>query len=164
MIMRTIVLGMLVVGAVLMSWIVYTVSQEQVDAAVSIQPRRFVEQATKMSAQDPLPGHEKHQLVLILPPREDGRIWSGTLTWTASVPVEVVVLHGYDTSVQTDSAHGKPLTAPFGNGAVAITLIKPDSNTPVPSGSITFAGTALAVHTLDGTPFTVTYTVDAFAK
>jgi hypothetical protein len=56
------------------------------------------------------------------------------------------------------------LTAPFGNGAVAITLVKTTSGTPVASGSMPFAGNALAFHTLSGGKFTVTYTVDATAK
>lgn len=34
-------------------------------------------------------------------------------------------------------------------------------NTPINSGSLDFAGNALAFHTLSGKPFTVTYTVDA---
>ena len=151
------------VGAVLMASVVSMIlNQQQAEAAN--QGRRYVAQVTAMSSMDPLPGHESHQLVLAVPPRDDGMIWSGTVTWTSSIPVEVVVLHGYDTNLKTDSAHGVPLTAPFANGKVAITLIKPDSNSPVPSGSFTFAGTALAFHTLDGKPFTITYTVDVFAK
>jgi hypothetical protein len=56
------------------------------------------------------------------------------------------------------------LKAPFADGEVAITLVKPDSGTPVPSGSMSFAGNALAFHTLNGDPFTVTYTVAAMLK
>ena len=51
-----------------------------------------------------------------------------------------------------------PLTAPFGDGEVVIQLVKPDSGTPVPSGSMSFEGNALAFHTLGGEPFSVTYT------
>jgi len=36
------------------------------------------------------------------------------------------------------------LTAPFGDGYVDIQLVKPDSGTPVPSGSMTSEGNALA--------------------
>src|SRR5436190_24387104 len=121
-------------------------------------------QKTGVSAPDPLPGHSAHQLVMALPPRSDGKIWVGTVTWTASKPVEVVVLHGYNSSVTADAAHGQPLTAPFGNGAVAISLIKTPSGTPIASGAMPFAGNALAFHTLSGDKFTVTYTVDATAK
>jgi len=122
-------------------------------------------QKTGVSDTDPLPGHSAHQLVMALAPRSDGKVWVGTVTWTASKPVEVVVLQNYNSSVTgADAAHGQPLTAPFGNGAVAITLVKTTSGTPVASGSMPFAGNALAFHTLSGDKFTVTYTVDATAK
>lgn len=130
-------------------------------------PTEVVLQGTQTSAQDPLPGHEGHQLVLALPPRGDGLVWVGDATWVASKPVEVVVLHGYNSSAvsnQTSTQFGEPLKAPFGGGEVAITLVKPDSGTPVPSGSIPFAGNALAFHTLSGDPFTVTYTIAANAE
>jgi hypothetical protein len=122
-------------------------------------------QKTVVSDTDPLPGHSAHQLVMALPPRSDGKVWVGTVTWTASKPVEVVVLQNYNSSVTgADAAHGQPLTAPFGNGAVAISLIKTPSGTPVASGTMPFAGNAIAFHTLSGDKFTVTYTVDATAK
>jgi len=122
-------------------------------------------QKTGVSSPDPLPGHSAHQLVMALAPRSDGKVWVGTVTWTASKPVEVVVLQNYNSSVTgADAAHGQPLTAPFGNGAVAISLIKTPSGTPVASGAMPFAGNALAFHTLSGDKFTVTYTVDATAK
>ena len=122
-------------------------------------------QKTGVSSPDPLPGHSGHQLVMALAPRSDGKVWVGTVTWTASKPVEVVVLQNYNSSVTgADAAHGQPLIAPFGNGAVAISLIKTPSGTPVASGTMPFAGNALAFHTLSGDKFTVTYTVDATAK
>lgn len=121
-------------------------------------------QKTGVSSTDPLPGHSAHQLVMALPPRSDGKVWVGTVTWTASKPVEMVVLQGYNSSVTADTAHGQPLTAPFGNGAVAISLVKTNSGTPIASGSYPFAGNALAFHTLSGAKFTVTYTVAATAR
>lgn len=160
--MRKTVLAGVAVAAVLMASVAAMALNEQ-QAEAAKMSRRFLAQTTAMSDTDPLPGHSGHQLVLAVPPREDGKVWSGKVTWTASVPVEVVVLHGYDTGMEVDDAHGEPLTAPFGDGAVAITLVKPDSGSPVPSGSMSFAGSALAFHTLDGTPFTVTYTVSAIA-
>ena len=121
-------------------------------------------QKTGVSSTDPLPGHSAHQLVMALPPRSDGKVWVGTVTWTASKPVEVVVLHMYNSSVTADAAHGQPLTAPFGNGSVAISLVKTPSGTPVASGSMPFAGNAVAFHTLNGDKFVVTYTADATPK
>ena len=63
---------------------------------------------------DPLPGHSTHQLVMALPPRGDGKVWVGPVSWTASKPVEIVVLHGYNSSVTADTAHGQPLIATLG--------------------------------------------------
>ena len=121
-------------------------------------------QKTGVSAPDPLPGHSAQQLVMALPPRSDGKVWVGTVTWTASKPVEVVVLHMYNSSITADAAHGQPLIAPFGNGSVAISLVKTPSGTPIASGSMSFAGNALAFHTLNGDKFVVTYTADATPK
>ena len=125
---------------------------------------RITIQKTGVSDTDPLPGHSAHQLVMAIPPRSDGKVWVGIVTWTASKPVEVVVLHGYNSSVTADAAHGQPLTAPFGKGSVAISLVKTPSGTPVASGSIPFVGNAIAFHTLNGDKFIVTYSADATAK
>lgn len=108
-------------------------------------------------------GNSGHQLVMALPPRTDGKVWVGTVTWTASKPVEILVFQEYNSSVTADAAHGKPLTAPVGNGEVAVSLVKTSSGTPIPSGSYPFAGNGLAFHTLGGDEFTITYTVAATA-
>jgi hypothetical protein len=124
-------------------------------------------QNTTTSSQDPLPGHQGHQLAMVLPPRSDGKLWVGTVTWTSSKPVELVVLHGYN-NVSADAAHGVPLIAKPPTGALAITLIGPrqfmPSANPVPSGTAPFVGSAVAFHTLSGAKFTVTYSVDATAN
>jgi hypothetical protein len=144
-----------------------------VSPASAAPPRNPIEsshvtiQNTTTSSQDPLPGHEGHQLAMVLPPRSDGRLWVGIVTWTASKPVELVVLHGYN-NVSADSAHGVPLISKPPSGAVAITLIGPNqfmpSSNAVPSGTAPFVGSALAFHTLSGKKFTVTYSVDAIAN
>lgn len=133
-------------------------------------PANVTIQRTATSGVDPLPGHQGHQLVLALPPRIDGKVWVGTVTWTSSKPVELEVFHGYNQSVTPDAAHGAALTAPLGKGKVAITLISPSvlaggpiQSSPVASGSMNFVGNAIAFHT-SGAMFTVTYSVDATAK
>jgi hypothetical protein len=127
------------------------------------QQESYTVQRTETSTQDPLPGHESHQIVLAAPPREDGSIYSGVATFSASQPVEVVVLHGYNPSVVNQTA-GEPLTAPFGDGQVAISLMKQFTDSPINAGSLAFTGNALAFHNLEGKPFSVTYTVDAEIK
>jgi hypothetical protein len=128
----------------------------------------FTVQKTATSTVDTLPGHQGHQMVMALPQRTDGKIWVGTLSWSSSKPVEVRLLQDYDTSIKPDVAHGKPVTAPFADGESAISLILQNNGAgTVPSynaGSMNFAASQVAFHTLGGVTFTVTYTVDAQAK
>jgi hypothetical protein len=119
----------------------------------------FAQQGTVTSTQDPLPGHEAHQLSLILPPRSDNSVYDGILTYTASKPVEVVVLQNFGNSTNIDSYYGGVATAPLGEGLVAISLMTPQYSGPINAASLPFAGNALALHTIDGEPFAATYTV-----
>ena len=112
-------------------------------------PDHYIVQKTAESGVDPLPGHQGHH--------------RNYISWTASYPVEMVILHKY-ASASGNATFGKPLTAPFGKGEVAISLVKNPSGTPIPSGSLDFVGNAVAFHTLDGHKFTVTYTADARAE
>lgn len=124
----------------------------------------FTAQKTAVSKAGTLPIHQSHQTVKVLPPRDDGKAWVGTISWASSKPVELELWHSYNSSIGADTEHGQPVTAPYGNGTIAFTLLKTNSGTPLPSGSTNFAGDALSFHTLDGTKFTVAYTVDAVAK
>jgi hypothetical protein len=92
------------------------------------------------------------------------KVWAGIVTWTATNPGEVLVSQGYNSSVTANTAHGKPLTAPCGNGQVAVLLVKPPSETPTASFSYPFIGNCLAFHALGGTLTTVTHIVYATAK
>ena len=134
----------------------------------SMTATTFTAQKTAISTVDSLPGHEMHQAVIVLPQRSDGMVWVGTLSWSSSKPVEVRLLQNYDESVTPDEAHGKPVTAPFAQGESAISLLLQTNGAgTVPSynaGSMDFAASQVAFHTLGGVPFTVTYTVDAEAK
>ena len=60
----------------------------QLSETVLAQPQEqstpFVVQDTKQSVQDPLPGHESHQVVIAAPLRDDGKIYSGIVSFTAS--------------------------------------------------------------------------------
>ena len=124
----------------------------------------FTAQKTAVSKAGTLPIHQTHQTVKVLPARDDGKIWVGTISWGSSKPVELELWHSYNSSIGADAEHGQPVTTPYGNGTIAFTLLKTNSGTPLPSGSINFAGDALSFHTLDGSKFTVAYTVDAVAK
>src|SRR5918999_5446053 len=134
---------------------------------------RIVNQGTVTSGPEPTPGHEGHQYATILPLTEEGSIYSGVLTYTASVPVEVVLLNVQDLNEtersilnvtdDEEDGFGTLLTAqPDNETSIAITVITPPyGDTPVPSASIPFAGNALWLHTLDGTPFVANYAVSA---
>jgi hypothetical protein len=124
----------------------------------------FTAQKTAVSKPGTLPIHQSHQTVKVLPARDDGKVWVGTISWASSKPIELELWHSYNSSIGADTEHGQPVTAPYGNGTIAFTLLKSNSGTPLPSGSTNFAGDALSFHTLDGTKFTVAYTVDAIAK
>ena len=121
-------------------------------------------QGVLTSAPDPLPGHNMHQLAMILPPRDDGKIYTGMLTFTASKKVEVVVLHAFPKATIDGidaNKFGGLLSAPFTNKTtVAISLITPNyGSTPATSYSIPFSGNAIALHTLSGEQFATAYSV-----
>jgi hypothetical protein len=131
-------------------------------------------QNTSMSVPAPVrhPGQPSHEVVFALPLRNDGNIWSGTVTFTASKPIEVEVLHTYVPLENQDSTHGEPYHAVLpGNNSIAITHLRHLVDVPIEingtgmsSGTLNFAGNALVFHKTSGEPFTVTYTIDAIAK
>ena len=92
-------------------------------------------QNTSESIQDPLPGHEMHQVVTAAPSRSDGKIYSGLVTFSASVPVEVIVFDPFKLMTTTTKADSLP-----------------------------FEGAALTFHQSEGKPFTVEYTINATLK
>ena len=134
--------------------------------------QRIVRQGTVTSQEVPLAGFEGQQSATILPLTEEGSIYSGVLTFTATAPVDVVILN-----VQTlnetersilnateDGELGTLVTYPLPDNetSIAITSITPTyGDAPAPSASIPFAGNALWLHTTDGTPFAATYAVSA---
>jgi hypothetical protein len=158
-----------------------TLSYAQVNSNQSIviykdNSTSIVDQKTTMSISTPgaklnnqtLP----HQIVVALPPRLDGKIWTGTVTFTASKPIEVEVLHRYNPTSPPDLKHGEPYNAKWIDGSpVALSTMTMFSNTPVTvtntpisTGSFVFTGSALLFHKTSGDPFTVTYTIDVVAK
>ncbi|MBI2643883.1 MAG: hypothetical protein HYW92_06305 [Nitrosarchaeum sp.] len=110
---------------------------------------------TIISSQDPGQGHENHQLALILSPNE-GTLYDGSMTFTSSEPVEIVVLH----EITSNDAKGQPTWTIDGNTIYAISLI--DLKTK--SGSFEFTGAALALHSLNSKEFTSTVSVDGWIR
>src|SRR5215212_2020618 len=136
------------------------------------QGGRIVEQGTVTSSPVPLPGLEEQQRATILPLRQDGSIYTGVLTFTATEPVDVVILN-MQTLNETeqsilnateDGEFGTLVTAQLDDQtSLAITTINPTygGDSPAPSASIPFAGNAVWLHTSDGTPFAASYAVSA---
>ena len=107
---------------------------------------------TMKSIQDPGVGHESHQLAVILPPSD--KPYTGMITYAASEPVQLVALHG---PLAEGEDSGQPIWTPDGKTKFALTFV----DTQQASGTWNFAGNALAVHTKNKEPFTVSYTVVA---
>jgi hypothetical protein len=159
-------------GAVTIS---YAQTEEQNGGGAGQQggQERIVQQGTATSQPDPLPGHEGHQAIEILPLMEDGSAYSGVLTYTATEPVEVVIYNVQNlneterailnTTDDEDAAFGTLFTTQLNNEtSIASTIITPPyGETPIPSASIPFTGNGLSLHMIDGTPFVASYAVSA---
>jgi len=138
------------------------------------QTLSIVEQRTEMSIPAPVrhPGQPLHAVVFALPLRDDGKIWSGKVTFTASKPIEVEVLHPYEPKDEVGTMHGEPYHALLpGNKSIAISHLRDLVDVPIEingtgisSGTLEFVGSALVFHKTTGQPFTVTYSIDAVAK
>jgi hypothetical protein len=135
------------------------------------QGGRIVEQGTVTSSPVPIPGLEEQQRATILPLRQDGSIYTGVLTFTATEAVDVVILN-MQTLNETERAIlnatedgelGTLTTAPLNNEtSLVINSITPTyGGTGSPSASIPFAGNAVWLHDADGTPFAASYAVSA---
>lgn len=130
---------------------------------------KIVQQGTVSSDVDPLKGHEGHQAAVILPPRNDSALYVGTLTFTASKPVQVAVINVYNidnaTSSQAAERFGTLLTAqaPWNTSATVTPLMMNIDylDSPTMSKMIPFVGNLVALHTMDGEPFIANYAVVA---
>jgi len=82
--------SLLIIGIISIGIIFVSSSTDQFVDAGSRKKIHFTETIT--SSQDPGQGHENHQLALILSPNE-GTIYDGSMTFTSSESVQIVVLH-----------------------------------------------------------------------
>ena len=118
-------------------------------------------QGTVSSIPSPLPGH-KEDVAIILPPRKDGGLYTGVITFTASKGVNVQVwneLSGVSATQPLNTKEfGKLAISPYTNGKLIATS---DVGTGDNSGSVPFAGSAVAL--VGKSPFIATYSVTAQA-
>ena len=142
------ILGIFVTGILSISQI----SDQFVDAN-SRKKIHFTQTVT--SLQDPAQGHEGHQLSLILSPSE-GTIYDGSMTFTASEPVQIVVLH----EINENDAKGQPTWTIDGKKIYGMSLI----DKGLTSDSFEFTGAALALHSPSSQEFTATVSVDGWIR
>lgn len=107
---------------------------------------------TITSSQDPGIGQGSYQFALVLSPNQ-GSLYTGSLTYTASEAVEVVVLHELD---KTEDG-GQPTWTVDGNTIYAMSVIEPSK-----ARSFDFTGAALALRSQNS--FTVTTSVDGWIR
>ncbi|MGI0065356.1 MAG: DUF7482 domain-containing protein, partial [Nitrosotalea sp.] len=110
---------------------------------------------TITSTQDPGIGHSNEQMAIVLPPNS-GSIYDGTITYSSSQPVQVVVLHQIDKS----DSKGQPIWTVDGNTFYAQTTLDLNST----SGSMNFAGSAIGLHSTNSSQFTATVSVDGWIR
>ena len=124
-----------------------TMKAAEVQASLKV-PKTVTGTITSM--QDPGQGHEGHQLAIILPPSEN--IYRGYLTYTASENVQLVALHG---PLKTGMDKGQPIWTTDGKTKFGLTFVDNENS----AGVWQFSGNAIAVHTKNTKPFTVSYSV-----
>jgi hypothetical protein len=133
--------------------------------ATGAQPQKIVQQGIVTSSTDPLPGHEAHQSAVILRLRNDNSVYDGTLTFTASKPVEVQILHRSLNSTTPTIPEGfgtlNVLPLPGNEGSVTISNIIPEYPEGAFVATVPFSGNAISLHNINGEPFVASYSVAA---
>jgi len=117
---------------------------------IAPKAKRQITSGTISSSQDPGVGHESHQLAVILPPSDN--VYEGVLTYTASEPIQLVTLHG---PIAEGDDMGQAIWSPDGETKFGLTFIDNGDN----AGTWYFTGNALAVHTMNEEPFSVSFTL-----
>jgi hypothetical protein len=108
-----------------------------------------------------LPGREDTQSAVILPPREDGAMYAGILTFQASRPVDVVSWNVLDSTniTMSEDIGDRDDVIPVPGLEIALN----EFDTSSESGSVMFTGNALELAGEGDDPFVVTYNVKARA-
>jgi hypothetical protein len=110
---------------------------------------------TLTSSQDPGQGHENEQMAIILSPN-NGTLYHGSLTYTASEPVQIVILHQIDKA----DVKGQPTWTVDGNTIFAETIVDLGTN----AGSYDFTGAAVGLHSTTSPAFSATVSVDGWIR
>ena len=146
-------IAILIIGIFATTLISVSLISDQFADAGSRKKIHFTQ--TMTSSQDPGQGHENHQLVFVLSPNE-GTLYDGSMTFTSSEPVQIVVLH----EMNSQEANGQPIWTVDGNTVYGLSLIDLSEK----SGSFEFTGAALALHSSNSKEFTATVSVDGWIR
>ena len=143
-----------IVTAAVVGAVVLAVTQPA--SAGTVEPVSHEYRFTKTldSAFSPGQGHETHQIVRILEP-SDGVIYSGVLTYVASHPIDIVVIHEMD----ADDSRGQAIWRIDDDTVYGWTFLDIDSK----AGQFEYAGAGLFLHS-GGEEFTATVTAQGTAK
>jgi hypothetical protein len=140
----------IVIGILTLSGLALAVTQTPSTAFAERVP--FAVQNVTQSI--PVPGFEESfQIAPILPPREDGRFYTGMLSYTTNVPVEFTTLHPLN---KTTQPQGFPVNIPGLN----YTVSAPAPQNAETSDSRSFAASGVVLLYRNPTPFTVSYSLD----
>ncbi len=138
--------ALVIIAAVMVSG-----APDQAAEAKSVRKVHFTE--TVESGSDPGKGNKGQQMAILLSPNP-GTIYVGTITYAASIPVKIMILHELD-----DGDDGnQPVWTINDDTKYAVTFLEPET-----SGTVTFAGAALALHS-DKDSFTATASVDGWIR
>jgi hypothetical protein len=139
--------------AIVASIITIPLITDQSAIAGSTKKLHFTKTIT--STQDPGIGHKDNQLALILSPNNN-TLYDGSVTFTASKPVQLVVLH----KISPNEQKGQPTWTVDDNTIYGLSVIDPDSN----AGSFEFTGSALGLRGEGSDEFSATVSVDGWIR
>lgn len=147
------VLVFLLIGVFVTGIITLSVVSDQFADAGSRKKIHFTQTIT--STQDPGIGHESHQLAIILSPNK-GTIYDGSMTFSSSEPVQIVVLH----EINENDAKGQPTWSIDGKTIYGLSLVDIGKK----ADSFEFTGAALALHSPNSKEFTATISLDGWIR
>lgn len=145
---KTIITG-ITAGVIVLGLILVPLAIDQAEAKKS---NRIVLTESLDSAAHRATGHEGHQAIEVLPPMQNV-LYKGTLSYTASKAVDILVYHKL-----TGEGTGQTIHEVDG---VKYTVQKVASGN---SGDTKFVGDAVLFHVADAEPYSVTVSIDALAR
>ena len=103
------------------------------------------------------PNHQQyHQVAIALPDQLHGKVYTGTVTYTASQPLQLLVVQPFNAST-IQNATGLPLGAGVVGYPESVAILHNEEGAFF--GSENFAGSGLYFHSRSSQPFVVSYTI-----